>query len=121
MLGQKLLEGKCEFAEPWNFGPEIQESFTVEYIVNHLQKYWKKIKCNLATESSDLHEANVLKLDCSKAFQKLGWRPIWNVAKTLEMTANWYKRFYEQQEVITVQQLAEYVKTAQKNSEWAKL
>ena len=120
MLGQKLLEGKCEFAEPWNFGPEMEQSFTVEYIVKNLQKYWNKIKFDLATESSDLHEANVLNLDCSKAFQKLGWRPIWNVAKTLEMTADWYKSFYEQGKVISDQQITEYVNAAgDKKLDWA--
>lgn len=122
MLGQKLLEGKCEFAGPWNFGPEMEESFTVEYIVNQLRKYWSKVKFDFASEPSDLHEASVLKLDCSKAFVKLGWKPVWDISEVLKMTIKWYQMFYECHQVVSEQQLLEYVGAAsRKNLEWTKL
>ncbi|MFC1677256.1 CDP-glucose 4,6-dehydratase [Planctomycetota bacterium] len=112
LLGEKLLEGKVEFAEAWNFGPEMEVSFTVEYVVENLQKYWDKIEVDFGSESSGPHEANLLTLDCSKAIQKLGWKPVWDISRTLEMTASWYKRFYELGEVVSSQQLSEYVKDA---------
>ena len=35
------------------------------------------------------HEANFLKLDCSKIKTVLGWSPTWNVEKTMEKIVEW--------------------------------
>ena len=35
------------------------------------------------------HEANFLKLDCSKIKTALGWKPTWNVEKTMEKIVEW--------------------------------
>lgn len=37
------------------------------------------------------HEANYLKLDCSRLKQILGWKPSWNIEKAIEMTVEWSK------------------------------
>ena len=42
------------------------------------------------TGDQGLHETKVLKLDSSKARQKLGWTPKWDVQSALEKTADWY-------------------------------
>jgi CDP-glucose 4,6-dehydratase len=121
MLGGRLLEGKNEFAEPWNFGPYQEEDVSVGNIAKQLQKYWNKIKLDLTDKQSNLYEAKLLRLDCSKAFNKLGWRPAWNTSEAIEMTVNWYRSFYEDKKVISETQLAEYVATAKrKNLEWSK-
>ena len=39
MLGQKLLEGKKEFAQAWNFGPGEQGAITVKEVVENIKKY----------------------------------------------------------------------------------
>lgn len=119
-LGQKLLEGRTEFAEGWNFGPGETGNLNVETIIQKLQQYWRRVEYQLAPRHN-LHEACSLQLDCSKARLKLAWTPLWDVDKMLEMTGNWYNRFYESQEVISAKQLIEYVQTAkQKDMEWAK-
>jgi CDP-glucose 4,6-dehydratase len=38
------------------------------------------------------HEAATLKLDTTKARSALGWRPALNLAKALEMVAEWHRR-----------------------------
>jgi CDP-glucose 4,6-dehydratase len=37
------------------------------------------------------HEAQTLKLDCSKAAARLGWRPELHIREALVMTAVWYR------------------------------
>ena len=39
------------------------------------------------------HEEKYLRLDCSKAVSKLGWRSKINLEKTLLLTLNWYTEF----------------------------
>lgn len=37
------------------------------------------------------HEANFLKLDCSKLKSTFGWKPRWNLEKAIEKTIEWSK------------------------------
>ena len=36
------------------------------------------------------HEANFLKLDCSKLKYTFGWKPRWNVEQTMDKLVEWY-------------------------------
>lgn len=122
MLGRKLLEGKPEFAEAWNFGPGEDGNLKVETVLQQLKQYWSGIDYRLPSLPSDLHEANFLQLDCSKARSKLGWKPVWDINKALEMTGIWYDHFYRTSGVLSEQQLTQYVQAAKhKNLEWAEL
>lgn len=39
------------------------------------------------------HEANFLKLDCSKIKNVFGWRPAWGVKEAVERSVIWYKEW----------------------------
>ncbi len=54
------------------------------------------------------HEANLLKLDCTNAHEQLGWYPAWNAAVTFKKTVDWYRAFYENQEINTELDLRSY-------------
>lgn len=116
LLGQKLLEGKKEFAEAWNFGPNDDGSIAVVQMVQKMQKIWNKIDYQVEQNKNNPHEAGLLKLDCSKARMKLNWKNIWSSDTTFAKTAEWYRRFYEEGAVITESQLDEYVRKLEKNS-----
>ena len=60
-----------------------------------------------------LHEANYLKLDCSKAKIKLNWQPNWNLEQALEKIIEWVHAYQKQADMrdICLQQIQEYVKT----------
>jgi len=119
-IGQKLLEGKKEFAEGWNFGPSNEGSITVEGVVKHIQKYWSKIKYELNENENHPHEANLLKLDCSKAHIRLKWKDVWDSQTTFEKMTLWYKAYYENSEVLTQNDLDSYISDAKaKKIEWA--
>jgi len=108
LLGQKLLEGKKEFAGAWNFGPNENGDTTVKEVAEYCKQYWDKINFELLNLDNKLHEANFLKLDCSKANLRLGWYSKWNIRKTLEKTINWYKKYYENNIINTSKDLMEY-------------
>ncbi|PRN00938.1 CDP-glucose 4,6-dehydratase [Arcobacter cryaerophilus gv. pseudocryaerophilus] len=120
-IGQKLLEEKIEFAEAWNFGPSDEGSISVKEVVENVKKYWDKIDYEITSDLKQLHEANLLKLDCSKAHTLLKWKDVWNSETTFEKTVNWYKSFYEKNEnILTSSDLENYILDAKaKKIEWA--
>lgn len=129
-IGQKLLEEKVDFADAWNFGPSDEGSITVEEVVQNVKKHWDKIDYELPDNSQfstlhsqlNYHEANLLKLDCSKAHILLKWKDVWDSHTTFEKTVNWYKAYYENhKEVLTANDLKSYVSDAKaKKLEWSK-
>ncbi len=114
LLGQKLLEGLIDFADGWNFGPDDSSIIEVEKIIQLSRKHWNSIRYKINT-GENLHEAKLLKLDCSKAHYYLKWKPIWNIEKTIEKTIKWYKTFYEKKEILTYEDFEEYIKDAKKS------
>lgn len=119
-VGQKLLEGKEEFANGWNFGPSDEGSISVESVLKKVKKHWDKIDYEICNDVNAVHEAKLLKLDCSKAHIMLGWKNIWDSEATFEKTISWYKSFYENKMILTNNDLESYVVDArQKNILWA--
>lgn len=120
-IGQKLLEDRKEFAEAWNFGPSDEGSITVEELVLNVKKNWDKIDYEIYKDPNQLHEANLLKLDCSKAHILLNWKNVWDSDTTFEKTVKWYKAYYEEdKKVLTQNDLESYIADAKtKNVEWA--
>jgi CDP-glucose 4,6-dehydratase len=108
LLGQKLLEGKKEFAEAWNFGPGVDGNLDVGNMVNLASKFWNKIKYNIVENNDDKRESTKLILDSSKAQLKLNWKPKWTLEKSVEQTMTWYRKFYEQNQIKTLPQIEEY-------------
>ena len=105
-----------------NFGPSDEGSICVEEVVKNVKKHWDKIDYEINSDLNQLHEANLLKLDCSKAHILLKWRDVWNSQTTFEKTVNWYKSYYEENKnILTSQDLDSYVYDAkEKNMEWSK-
>lgn len=122
MTGQKLLEGKEEFAEAWNFGPGDESNIDVEHVVKKVKGSWDKIDYQFSPPAPPiLHEAALLKLDCSKAHSRLNWKPVWDFDKTILVTARWYREFYERGRIISLADLNEYTQDAvEKNLMWTK-
>lgn len=46
------------------------------------------------------HEANFLKLDCSKIKSTFGWKPRWNVETTMRKIVEWSKCYLEGNDVV---------------------
>lgn len=92
LLGQKLLQNASNVATAWNFGPAASDNATVEKMLHRLQLYWPGFSWQVERDDI-LHEAQLLSLDSSKARAELGWKPVWQLGRAVEMTATWYAAF----------------------------
>lgn len=110
MLAEKLFNKNRKFADSWNFGPDDKDSKNVAWISSRICELWSENSKFEIEDKSKLHEANYLKLDCSKAKALLEWNPKWNIEKTLEKVVEWYKAYYNHQNVrlMSEHQIKEY-------------
>ncbi|WP_417447271.1 MULTISPECIES: CDP-glucose 4,6-dehydratase [Gammaproteobacteria] len=112
LLGQRLLEGDRICAEAWNFGPALEANRSVAEILQALGEHWPAMNWQVGADDS-LHEARLLYLDSAKARAGLRWEPVWPLATALMMTADWYRRSHERNEVCTLEQLQRFADAAQ--------
>ncbi len=119
LLGQKLLEGKKDFAEAWNFGPDLSGNRKVIEVLQQMKTQWPELKWNLK-EKGHVHEANLLYLDSSKAQKRLGWHPTWGLEAGIKNTADWYRSLQWDNKCFSHSQLDQYISEAQnKKIGWA--
>ena len=85
VLAENLYLYGDEFAEPWNFGPKDEGCKPVEWILNKMVDNWGEGARWELDENNNPHEAGFLKLDCSKAANKLKWEPRWDLEETLKL------------------------------------
>lgn len=96
LLGIELHNRDLSKVGGWNFGPEEEDSQTVESVLKLLINSLGKGKFKV--ESADgKHESNLLRLDSTKAKKELGWNPKYNLGQAVENTALWYKEFNSNQ------------------------
>jgi CDP-glucose 4,6-dehydratase len=90
MLAERLYSDGQQFAEPWNFGPADKDTRSVQWIIETIARRLPNTVWQCTTMPQP-HEANILRLDSSKAKIKLGWYPRWNLHNALENTIAWHK------------------------------
>lgn len=91
-------EGKS-YAEGWNFGPVDEDARPVEWIVNQICNAWSNDASWIAQTGEQPHEANFLKLDISKARQRLDWAPRWNLETAVARTIDWHRAWIDGQDM----------------------
>lgn len=112
LLAENLYAEGESYAESWNFGPLEQDARPVSWIVDRCRLFWGDGARWEQDEQEHPHEANYLKLDCSKARARLGWEPRWNLERALEATVQWYRAYQSGDDVrqLTLRQIEEYQK-----------
>lgn len=90
-LAQALWEGGSDYAEGWNFGPRDEDARPVQWIVEHMVERWGTGASWEPDAGFHPHEARFLKLDISKARERLRWHPRWNIETTLARIVDWHK------------------------------
>lgn len=88
MIAAKQYED-ISFAGYYNVGPDDVDCFKTGALVDVFVKHWGD---GLAWETKFVggpHEANFLKLDCSKLKATFGWAPRWNLDKAIEKVVEW--------------------------------
>lgn len=90
ILAEVLYKHGGKYGGGWNFGPVDEDCKSVEWILNSLIHKWPEKASWVLDENANPHEAKFLKLDCSKAFFHLDWRPKWNIEYTTTAIVEWY-------------------------------
>jgi CDP-glucose 4,6-dehydratase len=67
---------------------------TVEELVSGILSRWPSNTHLVVERDESAREAQLLRLDCSKANQRLKWRAAWKIDQTLDAIVAWYKHFY---------------------------
>lgn len=109
-LAEKLLTEGPKYSQAWNFGPDDIDAKTVEWIANSICKLWGNGASYAVDKNPQPHEANYLKLDCSKAKIELGWIPKWTIQIALDSIVRWNKALINgfNAKQITLNQIDEY-------------
>jgi len=92
-LAEKLFTDGANYAQGWNFGPEDKDAENVEWITRTICELWGEGASYSIDTNPQPHEANYLKLDCSKAKAELDWQPRWDIKTTLKSIVDWNKAF----------------------------
>lgn len=92
MIASRQYDNR-DYEGSYNVGPEEDDCYTTGELVSLFCEKW-----NQATGENVIwreeydggpHEANFLKLDCSKLKKVFDWKPVWNVEKAMEMIVEW--------------------------------
>ncbi len=110
MLAQALTDDPAQ-ATAFNFGPPSQDARPVDWIVARLAERWPEPLNWEVDPGPHPHEATYLKLDSSRAHNRLGWRPRWSLVEALDSTVDWYLALRAGQDVrrTTLAQVEDFV------------
>lgn len=75
----------------YNVGPDDRDCITTGRLVDLFCKKWGEGIKWVNQYDGGPHEANFLKLDCSKVKRLFGWTPRWGVEEAVEKTIEWAK------------------------------
>lgn len=95
----------------FNFGPSAEDAVPVRKIADQIVARWKNGASWQHDNSVQPYEARLLEVDSAKARSVLGWTPRWRLKDALDRTVDWYKAYYEGQDMqaLTLKQIDEYL------------
>ncbi len=100
------------FAGNYNIGPDDCDCVTTGELADIFCEAWgnNAIWKNVAEDNAP-HEANFLKLDCSKIKSVLGWKPRWHISTAIQKTVEWSKAYLTNCNINSVmeKQISEYL------------
>jgi len=95
LLIEKLFESGPRFSGSWNFGPNEDDAKEVRWIVDTICRKMNHKPGYETNSETQPHEANFLKLDCSKSKSLLKWKPKMRLAESINEIIFWTKAYME--------------------------
>ncbi len=115
LLGGLLHDDPVKYSGAYNFGPNPADHLTVNELVEMAISTWGsgdlpagQASWKDTSDTNQVHEANLLKLDINKSKQVLGWQPKLDAATAIDWTIKWYTK-KEDVADFTFKQVAEYM------------
>lgn len=116
MIAQKQYDDK-RYAGWYNVGPEECDCVTTGDLADLFVASWGNgIRWVSLVGEKGPHEANFLKLDCSRIKHVFGWRPIWHIENAIRQTCEWTKVWQRGGDVLaeTDREIAAFVNAQQR-------
>jgi CDP-glucose 4,6-dehydratase len=111
LLLAKLADSNyADISTAYNFGPLSTDHLPVKKLVDIAIKNWGSGDWKDTSNTNDVHEANLLMLDVTKAQTELNWQPKLNSEEAIAWTIEWYKDLGKNTLFFTLEQIANYQK-----------
>jgi CDP-glucose 4,6-dehydratase len=102
LLAERLYSNGQRDAEGWNFGPLDDDARPVQWIVEYLCEKWGEDAAWKLQPGDHPHEASFLKLDTSKARNRLQWVPRWTLETALDHIIDWHQAWLSRHDIRAV-------------------
>ena len=111
MIAQKQYDDPL-FSGYYNVGPDDYDCVTTGQLADYFCREWGAGLHWEERKANGPHEANFLKLDCSKLKAVFGWKPRWNVAEAVKRTVEWTNVYLTSKDVQSImdKQITEFYK-----------
>lgn len=98
------------FSGCYNAGPDDCDCVSTGELADLFCRFWGQGAAWECHNDDGPHEANFLKLDCSRAKYTFGWKPRYHVAEAVEKTVAWFLAWQEGKDMRQVmdQQILEF-------------
>jgi CDP-glucose 4,6-dehydratase len=108
----ELLYASPHYQGAWNFGPDAGDVRTVSWIADRITEKWPDELCWQLDSDAHPHEAHYLALDSSKARERLGWAPTWDLDEALDEIVEWYGALHDGEDMraVTLAQISAFEK-----------
>lgn len=94
--------GNSEFQGYYNVGPDDVDCVATGDLVDMFCKKWGNDIKWIDKYDGGPHEANFLKLDCSKIKKTFGWSTTWGISEALDKVVEWTKEYFSNGNVVEV-------------------
>lgn len=110
LLCERLSADGARFASGWNFGPMEEDARPVSWMADRLAALWGDGASWTRDRATHPVEANLLRLDTSKAKTNLDWHPALRLDQSLAWIVEWYHAFQSEGDLrsITQRQIERY-------------
>ena len=113
-LALALAEDPELHGESFNFGPPSLQTQSVLELVQQMSRHWDKVRWeDVSGDNTGPYESGLLKLNCDKALYYLKWQAVLDFEETVQLTADWYRAYYEAPEsiaAVTKDQIKQYIR-----------
>jgi CDP-glucose 4,6-dehydratase len=121
-IGSRLYRDGKKYSGGWNFGPAENTTTTVLNLIQAFIAYTGSGSVLVKPCEEGFHEANLLKLDVSKASQLLNWKSVLNFNELIQFTVDGYRDEFQNDHVFEkrIQQIQKFVSLARERKiPWA--
>ena len=110
MIAARQYEDE-KYSDYYNVGPDDSDCITTGALADLFCNNWGGGQAWGNKFTGGPHEANFLKLDCSKLRTTFGWQPRWNVADAIDKTVDWTKVYLARGDIPAImdKQIAEFL------------